>query len=120
VKEHSGARGLPLRGATMCMEGWMTPREVVTFVECRGCNYKGTKTQENRGQRFLGKEQLCNMWCGECKEAWNWRNKEAKEGRAEKVKYSMCGEKDAVIWKMEQSEKGEIFCPSCRTGKKVP
>ena len=61
VKEHSGARGLPPRGAAMCMEGWMTPREVVTFVECRGCDYKGTKTQENQGQGFLSKEQLCNM-----------------------------------------------------------
>ena len=43
VKKHSGARGLSPRGAAMCMEGWTTPREVVTFVECRGCNYKGTK-----------------------------------------------------------------------------
>jgi len=47
VKEHSGVRGLPPRGVAMCIEGWMTPREVVTFVECRGCDYKGTKTQEN-------------------------------------------------------------------------
>jgi len=44
VKEHSGARGLPPRGAVMCMEGWTTPREVVIFVECRGCDYQGTKT----------------------------------------------------------------------------
>ena len=44
MKEHSGARGLPSREAAMCMEGWMTPREVVTFVECRGCNYKRLKT----------------------------------------------------------------------------
>ena len=49
VKEHSGARGLPPREAAMCMEGWTTPREVVMFVECKGCNYKGTKTEENRG-----------------------------------------------------------------------
>ena len=47
VKKHSGARGLPPRGAVMCMEEWMTPREVITFVECRGCDYKGTKTEEN-------------------------------------------------------------------------
>jgi len=32
----------------------------------------------------------------------------------------MCGGKDAVIWKMERSEKREIFCPLCRTGKKTP
>ena len=52
MKEHSGARGLPPRGAVVCMEGWMTSREVVTFVECkkyeykeyRGCEYKGIKT----------------------------------------------------------------------------
>jgi len=39
----------------------MTKWEVVTLVECRGCNYKGTKTQENWEQRFLSKEQLYNM-----------------------------------------------------------
>jgi len=44
VKEHSRVRGLPPRGAAMCMKGWMIPREVVTFVECRECDYKGTKT----------------------------------------------------------------------------
>jgi len=57
--------------APMCIEGWTTPREVVTFVECRGCDYKGTKTEKNRGQGFLGKVQLCNMWCRSCKKAWN-------------------------------------------------
>ena len=44
VKEHSQAKGLSPRGAAMCMEGWTTPREVVMFVECRECDYKGTKT----------------------------------------------------------------------------
>jgi len=47
VKRHSRVKGLPPRGAAMCMEGWTTPREVVTFVECRGCDYKGTKMEEN-------------------------------------------------------------------------
>ena len=61
VKEHSRTRGLPPRRAAMCMEGWTTPREVVMFVECRGCNYKGMKTEENQGQGFLGKVQLCNI-----------------------------------------------------------
>jgi len=56
VKEHSGAKKLPPRGARMSMKEWMTKWEVVTFVECWGCNYKGTKTQENRGQGFLSKE----------------------------------------------------------------
>ena len=50
VKRHSGAKGLPPRGTAMCMEGWTTPREVVTFMECRGYDYKGTKTEKNRGQ----------------------------------------------------------------------
>jgi len=101
------------------MEGWTTPREVVTFVEYRGCNYKGTKTEENWEQRFLGKAQLCNIWCGSCKEAWNWRDREAESRRAERVKCSACGGKDAVIWKTKQNEKEEIFCPPCRTGKKM-
>jgi len=65
-------------------------------VECRGCKYKGMKTQENRGQGFLEKAKLCNMWCRSCKEAWNWRDKEAEEGRAERVKCSACEGKDAV------------------------
>ena len=121
MKEHSGARGLPPRGAAICMEGWTIPREVVTFVECRECDYKGMKTQENWGQGFLSKEQLCNMWCGSCKEAWNWREEEAKGGRAERVKCSACGGKDAVVGgEVERNEKGEVFCPPCRTGKKVP
>jgi len=29
------------------------------------------------------------MWYGGCKEVWNWRDREAKEGRAERVKCSM-------------------------------
>jgi len=37
------------------------------------------------------------MWCRSCKEAWNWREKEAKSKRAERVKYDACGEKDAVV-----------------------
>jgi len=103
------------------MEGWTTRREVVTFVECQRCNYKGTKTEENRGQGFLQKGQLSNMWCRGCKEAWNWRDKEAESRRAERVKCSMCGGKDVVVGeKMKKNEKGEIFCLPCRTGKKMP
>ena len=69
VKLHSCAKGLPPRGARMSMEGWTTQREVVTFVECRGCDYKGTKTQENQEQGFLSKRQLLHIWCENCKEA---------------------------------------------------
>jgi len=86
VKEHSRASGLPPRGAAMCMKGWTIPREVMMFVEYRECNYKGTKTEENREQGFLEKVQLSNMWCGGCKEVWNWRDKEAESGRAERIK----------------------------------
>ena len=44
-----------------------------------------------------------------------------EEGRAEKVKCSTCGGKNAVIGEeVERNEKGEIFCPLCRTEKKVP
>ena len=96
------------------------PREVVIFVECRGCNYKGTKTEKNRGQGFLGKVQLSNMWCGSCKEVWNWRDREAESGRAERVKCNVCGGKDVVIWETKRNEKREIFCLPCRTGKKTP
>ena len=53
VKEHSGTRGLPPREAAMYMKGWTMPREVVTFVKYRRYNYKGTKTEENKGQGFL-------------------------------------------------------------------
>ena len=121
VKRHSRAKGLPPRRAAMCMEGWITPREVVTFMGCRGCNYKGMKMEENQGQGFLSKGQLCNMWCGSYKEAWNWREEEAKGSRAERVKCGACGGKDAVVGEeVERNEKGEVFCPPCRTGKKTP
>ena len=102
------------------MKEWTVPREVVTFVECRGCDYKGTKMQENQGQGFLSKEQLCNMWCGGCKEVWNWRDQEAESRRAEKVKCGTYRGKDSVIWKVKRNTKGEIFCPPCRTRKKTP
>jgi len=121
IKEHSRVRGLPPRGAAMCMEGWTTRRKVVIFVECWGCDYKGTKTEKNRGQEFLQKEQLSNMWCRSYKEVWNWRNREAESGRAERVKCSTCGGKDVVIGeKVERNKEEEVFCPPCRTGKKMP
>jgi len=101
------------------MEGWVTGREVVTFVECRGCNYKGTKTQENQGQGFLSKKQLLHMWCESCREAKEWREREAQNGRAERVTCSAYEVRDAVKEKIERNEKGEIFCPPCRTGRKM-
>jgi len=102
------------------MKGWMTQREVVTFVECRGCDYKGTKTQENQGQGFLSKRQLLHIWCESCREAKEWREKEAQSGRAERVVCSACDVRDAVKGGVERNKKGETFCPPCRTGKKTP
>jgi len=119
VKLHSGAKELPPRGAKMSMEGWMIQREVVTFVECRGCNYKGTKTQENQEQGFLGKKQLLHMWCEGCRKAKEWREREAQSGRAERVVCSVCDIRDTVKEKVGRNGKGEIFCPPCRTGKKM-
>ena len=49
IKEHCEAKGLPPREARISMEEWTMRWEVVTLVECRGCNYKGMKTQENQG-----------------------------------------------------------------------
>jgi len=120
VKLHSRAKGLPPRGARMSMEGWTTQREVVTFVECRGYDYKGTRTQENQGQGFLSKKQLLHMWYESCREAKEWREKEAQSGRAERVVCSACNVRDAVKGGMERNKKGETFCPPCRTGKKTP
>ena len=36
------------------------------FVECGGCNYKGTKTKENQGQGFVSGERLKNIWYESC------------------------------------------------------
>jgi len=37
------------------------------------------------------------------------------------VKYSTCGGKNTVVGeKVERNEKGKVFCPLCRTGKKMP
>ena len=95
-------------------------KEVVTFVECQGCDYKGTKTQENYGQGFLSKRQLLHMWCEGCREAKKWREREVQSGRAERVVCSVCDVRDAMKERVEKNERGEIFCPPCRTGKKTP
>ena len=95
-------------------------REVVTFVECCRCNYKGTKTQKNQGQGFLSKRQLLHMWCEGCREAKEWRKREAQSGRVERVVCSACDVRDTVKERVERNEKGEIFCLPCRTGKKMP
>jgi len=120
VKLHSSAKGLPPRGAEMSMEGWIIRREVVTFVECHGCNYKGTKTQENQGQGFLSKRQLLHMWYKGCREAREWRERETQSGRAERVVCSACDVRDVVKEGVRRNKKGKIFCLPCRSGKKIP
>jgi len=120
VKLHSRTKGLLPRGAKMSMEGWMTQREVVTFVECCGCDYKGTKMQENQEQGFLSKRQLLHMWCEGCREAKEWREREAQSGKAERVVCSACDVRDVVKERVERNKRGEIFCLPCRTGKKMP
>jgi len=69
AQEYSGTQGMPPKGAALEKKGWRTKREVVTFVECGGCKYKGTKTKENRGQGFITGKQLRNLWCRRCLEA---------------------------------------------------
>ena len=62
----------------------------------------------------------------QCFQCWeighkNWREMEAKSGRAERVKCSACGGKDAVVGEAEEkNKKGEIFCLPCKTGRKMP
>jgi len=60
------------------------------------------------------------MWCESCREAKEWREKEAQSGRAERVVCSACNVRDVVKEGVERNEKGETFCPPCRTGKKTP
>jgi len=70
AQEHSSTQGMPLRSAALEERGWTTRWEVVTFVECGECNYKGTETQENKGQGFVTGEQLNNICYQNCLEAW--------------------------------------------------
>jgi len=52
---------MSLRSAVLEQRGWMTRWEVMTFVECRGCNYKDTKMHENWEQGFISGEHLRNV-----------------------------------------------------------
>jgi len=60
---------MSLRSAVLEQRGWMTRWEVMTFVECRGCNYKDTKMHENWEQGFISGEHLRNVWYSSCLEA---------------------------------------------------
>jgi len=61
---------MPLRSAALEGRGWKMRWKVVMFVECGGCNYKSTKTEENQEQDFVSGEKLRNVWCKNCLEAW--------------------------------------------------
>jgi len=43
VQEYSNAQGMPPRSAAPEKRGWSTKWEVMTYIECGGCKYKGTK-----------------------------------------------------------------------------
>jgi len=70
AQEYSSVQDIPLRGTALEKKGWKTRWEVVTFVECGGYNYKGTKTEENQEQGFVSGERLKNVWCENCLEVW--------------------------------------------------
>lgn len=97
VQEYSSMQGMPLRSAALEKRGWSTRWEVVMYMKYRECDYKGTKMQENQRQEFLPKAQLSNMWCGNCKRGWEWRNAEGEAGRGIKVKCTKCGKKDMAV-----------------------
>jgi len=61
AQEHSGMQGMPLKGTALEKRGWKTKKEIVTFVECGGYEYKGTKTEENQEQGFISGKQLKNL-----------------------------------------------------------
>jgi len=70
VQEHSSVWGMPPKGTVLEERGWKTKEMIVTFVKCGGCEYKDTRTEENRGQGFISEKQLRNLWYGRCLEAW--------------------------------------------------
>lgn len=74
----------------------------------------------NWEQRFLPKAQLSNIWYGNCKRGWEWKNAEGKIDRGTKVKCTRYRRKDMVVdKKICEEEKRQILCPECRTGRKV-
>jgi len=117
AQEYSSIWSIPLRSTALEQRGWTTRWEVVTFVECRGYSYKGTKTHKNWRQGFISGEHLRNMWCSSCLEAWRWRENMARERGAVNVKCSQCKRKD-IVKKILEKDRKRILCLECRTGKK--
>jgi len=85
---------------------------IVTFVEYGRCEYKGTRTEENRGQGFISGKQLRNLWCGRCLKAWKRR----KDRGGYKVEYIKYGRNNTI--KGRKLEERKILYPECRIGKK--
>jgi len=52
---------MSLRSTALEQRGWTTKWKVIMFVEYRGCDYKGTRTQKNQGQGFVSGEHLKNV-----------------------------------------------------------
>jgi len=44
---------MPPKDTALEQREWETKKKIVTFVECRGCEYKSTKTKENQEQGFI-------------------------------------------------------------------
>ena len=110
---------MPPRSTTLEQREWMTKQEVVTFVECRKCNYKDTKIHKNQGQGFVSSEQLRNIWCSSCLKAQKWREDTAGERGAVVVKCSQCRRKD-IVEKIPEKDRKKILCLEYRMGKKQP
>ena len=92
VQEHSSTWSMPLKDIALEQRGWETKKEIVTFVECRGCEYKSTKTEENQEQGFISGKQLRNLQCRNCLEAW----KQRKDKGGCKVECVKCGRNNTI------------------------
>jgi len=55
--------GMLPKGTALEERGWKTKEVIVMFVECRGCEYKDTRTEKNQEQGFISGKQLRNLWC---------------------------------------------------------
>jgi len=119
MEKDIGIWDMPPRSTVLEQRGWTTRWEVVTFVECGGYNYKGTKTHKNWEQGFISGKHLRNVWCSSCLEVWRWRENTVKEREVVNVKYSQCRRKDTVEGILEENRKRVLYL-GYGTGKKQP
>ena len=88
---------------------------MVTFVECGGCNYKGTKIEKNQEQDFVSREKLRNIQYKSCLETQKWRNNEAES----KVKYIKYGRKNTIVEEeISEEERRNIWYLEYKTKRK--